>query len=302
MASKEPASGINFLSYRFISAVLSAVLLVYSAYLLSVKGMNYGIDFEGGVLIEARFETAPDLSALRQQFKLMEIGEAGIQNFGSDQDVLIRLRVGDEDEEVISALLNQVKSVLGDNVEYRRVETVGPKVGDDLRSGAMWAVMLSLIAILMYITMRFEWQYGAAAVVAIFHDIFLTLGFFALLDFEFNLPSLAALLTIAGYSINDTIVVFDRVRENRRKYRTTPLYQLINTSLNETLSRTLLTSATTLIAVSAFLFFGGEVIRDFNTVLIWGVFVGTYSSVYIASAFLLYIETFLQNKAGETED
>ena len=293
MAKAKLTDPIDFLSFRYITAVFSVVLLAYSAYLLIAKGMNYGIDFEGGVLIEARFDQAPDLVQMRQTFKDMEIGETGIQNFGSPEDVLIRLRVGDEDEAVITEMLNQVKSVLGEGVEYRRVETVGPKVGSDLREGAIWAVSLSLIAILMYITMRFEWQYGAAAVLAIFHDVFLTLGFFSLFNFEFNLPSLAAILTIAGYSINDTIVVFDRVRENRRKFRSVPLYQVVNSSLTETLSRTLLTSFTTLLAVSAFLFFGGEVIRDFNIVLMWGVFVGTYSSIYIASAFLLYIETFL---------
>ncbi|MHA1539937.1 MAG: protein translocase subunit SecF [Alphaproteobacteria bacterium] len=281
---------IDFMAgYRF-AVVISTILFLGALGLLVTRGLNYGIDFKGGVLIEARLQEAVPLNDLRKSLAALDIGTTDLQDLGTDKDILIRLPSVDGGEEAIAGLVSKVKDMLGEGTDYRRIETVGPKVGKDLAREATWAVGLSLLVIAFYVWFRFEWYYAVSSLATITHDVFLTLGLFSILGLEFDLPSMAAILTIAGYSINDTIVVFDRIRENYRKFRKKSRLEIINLSLNETLSRTVLTSVTTLIAVVTLLIFGGEVIRDFNIALLFGIVVGTYSSVYIASPMLMYIQ------------
>jgi preprotein translocase subunit SecF len=283
-----------FLRYRNLAFALSAALVVISLLLLPIKGLNFGIDFQGGTLIEVRMPgDAADLAGMRAALGRLGLGEVALQEFGAPTDVLIRIerQQGDEAEQL--AAVDLVKGALaesyGEDISYRRVEFVGPKVSGELLWAGTQAVLYALIAILVYIWFRFEWQFGVGAVVALIHDVLLTLGIFSLLGLEFNLATVAALLTIVGYSLNDTVVVYDRVRENLRRYKSLPLPALLDRSLNETLARTLMTSLTTLIALGALFVFGGPVIRDFTFAMIWGVVVGTYSSIFIATPLLLHL-------------
>lgn len=281
---------IKFLKFRKIAAVLSLLLCVASAGIFSAKGLNFGIDFRGGILIEIRTQGPADISKLRGTLSGLGLGEVQLQEFGQASDVLIRIerQAGGEKAQLVAVEL--AKKALGNEVNYRRTEFVGPKVGGELIEAGVTAVLLALGAMLVYIWFRFEWQFGVGAVVALLHDVLLTIGIFALLGLEFNLSTVAAILTIAGYSINDTVVVYDRVRENLRKYKQMPLTELLNVSINGTLSRTLLTSVTTLLALSALYFFGGEVLAGFSFAMIWGVIVGTYSSIFIAVPLLVYMK------------
>ena len=281
---------INFLKFRKIAAVLSLLLCVASAGIFSAKGLNFGIDFRGGILIEIRTQGPADISKLRGTLSGLGLGEVQLQEFGQASDVLIRIerQAGGEKAQLVAVEL--AKKALGNEVNYRRTEFVGPKVGGELIEAGGTAGLLALGAMLVYIWFRFEWQFGVGAVVALLHDVLLTIGIFALLGLEFNLSTVAAILTIAGYSINDTVVVYDRVRENLRKYKQMPLTELLNVSINGTLSRTLLTSVTTLLALSALYFFGGEVLAGFSFAMIWGVIVGTYSSIFIAVPLLVYMK------------
>jgi preprotein translocase subunit SecF len=281
---------INFLKFRKIAAVFSLLLCVASAGIFSAKGLNFGIDFRGGILIEIRTQGPADISKLRGTLSGLGLGEVQLQEFGQASDVLIRIerQAGGEKAQLVAVEL--AKKALGNEVNYRRTEFVGPKVGGELIEAGVTAVLLALGAMLVYIWFRFEWQFGVGAVVALLHDVLLTIGIFALLGLEFNLSTVAAILTIAGYSINDTVVVYDRVRENLRKYKQMPLAELLNVSINSTLSRTLLTSVTTLLALSALYFFGGEVLAGFSFAMIWGVIVGTYSSIFIAVPLLVYMK------------
>jgi preprotein translocase subunit SecF len=280
---------INFLQFRKITAVFSLLLCVASAGLFFTKGLNFGIDFRGGILIEVRTEGPADISKLRASLSDLGLGEVQLQEFGQASDVLIRIERQPGGEKAQLVAVEKAKKALGDEVNYRRTEFVGPKVGGELIEAGITAVVLALGAMLVYIWFRFEWQFGVGAVVALLHDVLLTIGIFALLGLEFNLSTVAAILTIAGYSINDTVVVYDRVRENLRKYKQMPLAELLNLSINGTLSRTLLTSVTTLLALSALYFFGGEVLAGFSFAMIWGVLVGTYSSIFIAVPLLVYM-------------
>jgi preprotein translocase subunit SecF len=281
---------INFLKFRKIAAVFSLLLCVASAGIFSAKGLNFGIDFRGGILIEIRTQGPADISKLRGTLSGLGLGEVQLQEFGQASDVLIRIerQAGGEKAQLVAVEL--AKKALGNEVNYRRTEFVGPKVGGELIEAGVTAVLLALGAMLVYIWFRFEWQFGVGAVVALLHDVLLTIGIFALLGLEFNLSTVAAILTIAGYSINDTVVVYDRVRENLRKYKQMPLAELLNVSINSTLSRTLLTSVTTLLALSALYFFGGEVLAGFSFAMIWGVIVGTYSSIFFAVPLLVYMK------------
>ncbi|MDE0796955.1 MAG: protein translocase subunit SecF [Alphaproteobacteria bacterium] len=281
---------INFLKFRKIAAVFSLLLCVASAGIFSAKGLNFGIDFRGGILIEIRTQGPADISKLRGTLSGLGLGEVQLQEFGQASDVLIRIerQAGGEKAQLVAVEI--AKKALGNEVNYRRTEFVGPKVGGELIEAGVTAVLLALGAMLVYIWFRFEWQFGVGAVVALLHDVLLTIGIFALLGLEFNLSTVAAILTIAGYSINDTVVVYDRVRENLRKYKQMPLAELLNVSINSTLSRTLLTSVTTLLALSALYFFGGEVLAGFSFAMIWGVIVGTYSSIFIAVPLLVYMK------------
>lgn len=278
---------LAFVAKRKIFFVFSALLVAASVFMFISKGLNYGIDFKGGIMLEIRTEKAADISEMRKQLGDLGLGEVSLQEFGQPTDVLIRVQRQDGDENAQQVAVAKVKEALGDKVEYRRTEFVGPKVSDELFTDGLEAVGLAILAILIYIWFRFEWQFGFGAVVALTHDVITTIGIFALMGFEFNLSTVAAVLTIAGYSINDTVVVFDRVRENLRKYKTMPMPEILNNSVNQTLSRTIITSVTTLLALFALYFLGGEVIRDFSFAMIWGVLIGTYSSICLGVPILL---------------
>ena len=280
---------VDFVGRRNVTFVISIVLIAISIGFFLVRGLNYGIDFLGGILIEVRTTEAADIGAMRGVLGDLDIGEVSLQEFGQPTDVLIRVQRQEGGEAAQQEAVRKVKEALGGGVDYRRTETVGPKVGAELKEAGTYAVLSAIIAMLLYIWFRFEWQFGVGAVLALAHDVITTVGVFSLLQLEFNLSTVAAVLTIAGYSINDTVVVFDRVRENLRRYKTLPMTDLLNKSVNETLSRTVMTSATTLLALLSLFFLGGEVIRDFAFAMIWGVIIGTYSSVWIASATLLWM-------------
>ncbi len=285
-----PDTSFRFIALRKRAYIVSILMILASAASLATQGLNFGIDFVGGTLIEVRTDGPADIQAMRQVLTALDRGEVGLQEFGQPTDVLIRIQQQPGGDAAQQATVAAVKSALGDSVEeYRRVEVVGPKVGGELIEAGAISVGLALLAIMAYIWFRFEWQFGVGAVLALAHDVVTTVGVFSLLQLEFNLSTVAAVLTIAGYSINDTVVVFDRVRENLRRFKTLPMTDLLNRSVNETLSRTVVTSATTLLALFALFFLGGEVIRDFAFAMIWGVIIGTYSSIWIASTTLLWM-------------
>lgn len=283
---------IKFTKQRIAAFFVSAILVIASVAQLSISGLNFGIDFTGGTLVEVQTKGPADIADLRSRFSTLDLGTVSIQEFGEADEVLIRIpQQENAEEQSQTELLEVIKGAIDDSVaEYRRVEFVGPQVGKELIVTGAKAVFFSLLGILMYIWIRFEWQFGLAAVCALIHDTVLTMGFFAFSQVEFNLSTVAAVLMIAGYSINDTVVVFDRVRENLRKYKRKLLADVFDLSINQMLARTLMTSVTTLLALVALWYFGGEVIRGFITTLVIGVVIGTYSSVYIATPLLLYIK------------
>tara|TARA_A100001015_G_scaffold312787_1_gene418653 strand:- start:3637 stop:4452 length:816 start_codon:yes stop_codon:yes gene_type:complete len=261
--------------------------MLFSVFLFVKKNLNLGIDFKGGVMVEAKFKSAPNLEDLRKNISSFLSTNIEIQEFGDPETILFRIEKKSNDEEEQKLIISELKKGLPSDVDYRRVEFVGPKVGKELQILGLKAILYSLVAMFIYIWFRFSgWQFGLGAVFALFHDVFSTLGFFALTQIEFNLASIAAILTIAGYSINDTVVVFDRVRENLVKTEI-PLSELLNKSINQTLSRTIMTSLTTLLALLALFLFGGEVIKGFVSAMMWGVLVGTYSSIFIASPLII---------------
>jgi preprotein translocase subunit SecF len=280
-------TNFDFTGKRIAAFSLSMIMILLSIFFFTVRGLNFGIDFQGGTMIDVMFEQAPDLVSLRTQLDELSLGEVKIQEFGEPENILIRVQRQKGDEKAQLAAITSVKEALGDDLDYRRTEFVGPKVGAELIKAAAQAVCLSLFAIMVYIWFRFEWQFGVGAVVALMHDVITTIGLFAILQLEFNLSTIAAILTIAGYSINDTVVVYDRVRENLRKYKKMALPDILNRSINQTLARTTMTSATTLLALLALYFFGGDIIHDFVLAMIWGVFVGTYSSIFVAVPLLI---------------
>ena len=291
---------VNFLRFRQVGMGLSLVLCLASAVLFMTKGLNYGIDFQGGILIEVRTSGPANIGQIRGQISKLGLGNIEIQEFGQPTDVLIRVERQPGGAKEQNQAVEKVKSTLGSDVDYRRIEFVGPKVSGELVEAGITAVILALAAMLLYIWFRFEWQFGVGAVVALVHDVLLTIGVFSILGLEFNLSTVAAILTIAGYSINDTVVVYDRVRENLRKYKVMELIELLNLSLNDTLSRTLLTSITTLLALFILYFFGGEVLKGFSFAMIWGVLIGTYSSLMVATPLLIQMR--LRRSAFSNED
>lgn len=280
----------DYVGKRMAAFMLSGLLIVASLGSLAVQGLNFGIDFAGGILIEIETPQEADVGGIRQTVSELGLGDVSVTTFGdTGRDVVIRVAEQAGGDEAQVQALNTVKAALGDDVTYRRTEVVGPKVGAELiRDGAL-AVVLSILAISIYIWLRFEWQFALGAMAALIHDVITTIGLFSIFQISFDLTTVAALLTVAGYSINDTVVQYDRVRENLRKYKKMELPDLLNKSLNEVLSRTLLTSITTLLAVLALLFFGGEVLRGFSFALTWGVVIGTFSSFYVALPILLYL-------------
>ncbi|MEX2452125.1 MAG: protein translocase subunit SecF [Rhodospirillales bacterium] len=280
----------RFIPFRKIFFLFSLLLILGSIGIYAVKNLNYGIDFKGGILMEVRVPgEKANIAEMRGTLGNLGLGEVNLQEFGQPRDVLIRVQRQEGDEKAQQAAIDTVKKALGDRVSYRRTEFVGPQVSEELFWDGVYAVVAAMFAILLYIWFRFEWQFGLCAVIALTHDVLTTVGLFALLQLEFNLTTVAAVLTIAGYSINDTVVVFDRVRENLRKYKKMPLSELLNNSVNETLSRTLMTSVTTLLALLALYFLGAQVIKDFSFAMIWGVLIGTYSSICLAVPLLLYL-------------
>ncbi len=283
-------TNIQFINKRFIAMVLSSFLVLTSLGLYMTRGLNLGIDFLGGIMLEVKTKGQADIGDLRSRVSALNLGDVSMQEFGSPDVVLIRVQRQEGGDNAQQAAVTKVKDALGDVVsEYRRTEFVGPTVGAELQESAFLAVVAAIGAILVYVWFRFEWQFGVGAIVALAHDVISTVGLFSLLALDFNLSTVAALLTIAGYSINDTVVVFDRVRENMRKYKKMPLPELFNRSINETLSRTVNTSLTTMLALLALFVFGGEVIRGFTVAMMWGIFVGTYSSIALAVPLLLYL-------------
>ena len=268
--------------------ILSAIMIVISLLLLIFKGLNFGIDFKGGTLIELRSsETKINVSSLRDNLSQMNLGDISVKKFGNDQDYLIKFENKDNKKDVVEDIRTKFDESFGNNFDFRRVENVGPKVSAELLRSGIIAISVSLAIMLIYIWIRFEWQFSLGAITALFHDVIITLGLFSLLNLEINLSIIAAVLTIVGYSMNDTVVIFDRVRENLRKYSDIKIFELTNISINETLSRTLITSITTLLALISIFLFGGEILKGFSLAMIFGVIFGTYSSIYIANTILV---------------
>jgi preprotein translocase subunit SecF len=280
---------IKFIRYSRFGFFLSGLLGLASILLFAFVNLNYGVDFKGGTVFVIRTEQPPDLDELREKINALGFGEATLQEFGAANEILIRLPAVEGGDAAQQAVVAKVKEVLGPKVEYLSVDVVGPKVSGELTQQSILAVVIAIIGILIYIWFRFEWQFALGTVVSLLHDVVLTIGLFCLIKLEFNLQIIAAILTIVGYSLNDTVVVFDRVREFMRKYKQMPLADLIDFSINSVLPRTLLTSVTTLIALIALYIFGGEVLRGFTMAMIWGVLVGTYSSIFIASPLLIIL-------------
>ena len=268
--------------------IASLVLVIVSLCFLMFKGLNFGIDFKGGTLIELRSSyDKVNVSSLRDNLSKIDLGDVSVKKFGNNQDYLIKFENNNNKNDVIEKIRINLDKSFGNNFDFRRVENVGPKVSAELLKSGIIAIATSLVIMLIYIWIRFEWQFSLGAIIALFHDVIITLGLFSLLSLEINLSIIAAVLTIVGYSMNDTVVIFDRVRENLRKYSDIKIFELTNLSINETLSRTLITSVTTLLALFSIFFFGGEILKGFSLAMIFGVIFGTYSSIYIANTVLV---------------
>lgn len=285
---------VDFMGTRWIGFALSIFFTLASIGLVATKGLNLGIDFTGGVLMEINTPDAPDLGAMRDLLGHQGFGEISLQNIGDVQagrDVMIRVQlVGDTEQSVVVGKIKTLLAgLLGDKIDYRKIDFVGPTVGGELIQNGILATLFAFAAIMLYVWFRFEWQYGVGAILALVHDSILILGFFALTRLEFGLTAIAAILTIIGYSINDSVVIYDRIRENMRRFKKMPVFDLLNVSINETLSRTVLTASTTLLASLALLIWGGEVIESFSAAMVFGVIMGTYSSIYISAPTLIYL-------------
>ena len=281
---------IAFNKYYNKFNILSVLLVSVSLLFLIFKGLNFGIDFKGGTLIELRSsDNKINVTSLRDNLNQMDLGDVSVKNFGNDTDYLIKFEISDN-KNVIEEIKTNLDKSFGNNFDFRRVENVGPKVSAELLKSGIVAICVALTLMLIYIWIRFEWQFSLGAILALFHDVIVTLGLFSLLGLEINLSIIAAVLTIVGYSMNDTVVIYDRVRENLRKYSDIKIYDLTNISINETLSRTLITSVTTLLALLSIFLFGGEILKGFSLAMIFGVIFGTYSSIYIANTVLVRLK------------
>ena len=293
---------IKFNKYYNQFNILSVSLVLISLLLLTFKGLNFGIDFKGGTLIELRStDTKVNVSSLRDNLNQMDLGDVSVKKFGNDTDFLIKFE-NNNDINIIEEIKSHLDKSFGNNFNFRRVENVGPKVSAELLKSGVIAISVALFLMLIYIWIRFEWQFSLGAILALFHDVIVTLGLFSLLGLEINLSIIAAVLTIVGYSMNDTVVIFDRVRENLKKYSDIKIYELTNISINETLSRTLITSATTLLALLSIFFFGGEILKGFSLAMIFGVIFGTYSSIYIANPILVALNVSQRTIVKEEKD
>lgn len=278
---------IDFLKARKFTYALSALMVILSVACIAIKGFNYGIDFSGGILMELKASRAIDVEKVRKELNTVDLEDINIQTIGQTGDeIMIRAQAKDMNEKEQMAAVNEIKKVLGSEYEYRRVELVGPQVGGELKKDGVIASLIAILAITAYIWFRFEWQFAIGAMVGLLHDIITTLGLLSLLNFDFSLTTVAAILTLAGYSVNDTVVTYDRIRENLRKYKKMPQYELLNKSINDIFSRTILTGLTTLLAASALLIWGGDTLRSFSFTIAWGVVVGTYSSIYVSAVML----------------
>ena len=284
-------NNINFVSKFKKANVISITIFVLSILFISFKGLNYGIDFKGGTLIELRTDTSISASSIRESLKSMELGDVNVKNFGKDGDYLVKVEQKNTNN---NNLIPQIKKTLSDNlnadIDFRRVENVGPKVSSELLESSVIAISLALAAMLFYIWVRFEWQFSVGSIIALFHDVVITLGIFSVLSLEINLSIIAAVLTIVGYSMNDTVVIYDRIRENLFKYTKISISDVSNLSINETLARTIITSVTTLLALFSIYILGGEILRGFSFAMILGVIIGTYSSIFVASPILKFLK------------
>ena len=284
-------NNINFVSKFKKANVISITIFVLSILFISFKGLNYGIDFKGGTLIELRTDTSISASSIRESLKSMELGDVNVKNFGKDGDYLVKVEQKNTNN---NNLIPQIKKTLSDNlnadIDFRRVENVGPKVSSELLESSVIAISLALAAMLFYIWVRFEWQFSVGSIIALFHDVVITLGIFSVLSLEINLSIIAAVLTIVGYSMNDTVVIYDRIRENLFKYTKISISDVSNLSINETLARTIITSVTTLLALFSIYILGGEILRGFSFAMILGVIIGTYSSIFVASPVLKFFK------------
>ena len=296
-------SNISFNKFYRKFNILSLILIVISLVFLIFKGLNYGVDFKGGTLIELRTtDKTNNISLIRDSFNQMNLGDVSVKKFGNETDFIVKFeKQNSNDPEFIKNIQNKLSSSIGD-VDFRRVENVGPKVSSELLKSGIFAISLSLAAMLLYIWIRFEWQFSLGAILAIFHDVIITLGIFSIFSLEINLSIVAAVLTIVGYSMNDTVVIFDRVRENLRKYSDIKIFDLTNISINETLSRTIITSVTTLLALFSIYLFGGEILKGFSLAMILGVVFGTYSSIYIANPILVALNVSQRTIVKEEKD
>ena len=295
---------INFNKYFKLFNIFSILLIFLSIVLLLFKGLNYGVDFKGGTLIELRAtDKQITISQLRQSFLNMNLGDVSVKEFGKNNDFLIKFeKKENNNSNLISEVKESLTKSIGSGFNFRRVENVGPKVSAELLNSGIIAIALSLVAMLFYIWIRFEWQFSLGAIFALFHDVILTLGIFSLFSFEINLSIVAAVLTIVGYSMNDTVVIFDRVRENLNKFSDIKIFDLTNISINETLSRTIITSVTTLLALVSIYIFGGEILKGFSLAMILGVIFGTYSSIYIANPILILLNVSQKTISKEDKD
>jgi len=290
----------NFSSKFKYANIFSLILFFLSIILITFKGLNYGIDFKGGTLIELRSNNI-ESSSIRDVLKNMNLGDVNVKKFGNEGDFLIKIEEKGDNNELIPEIKKNLSDNLNSEINFRRVENVGPKVSAELLQSGIIAIVLSLAAMLFYIWIRFEWQFSVGAIVALFHDVIITLGVFSLLSLEINLSIIAAVLTIVGYSMNDTVVIYDRVRENLGKYHKLEIANIANLSINETLARTIITSVTTLLALFSIFILGGEILRGFSFAMILGVFIGTYSSIFVASPILKFFKVSYKTLEKEEE-
>ena len=293
-------TNINFMKAAKLAAAFSILLCIGSIACMSLKGFNYGIDFSGGILMEIKSDSVIDLDQMRKDLSQVDIHDVNLQTVGeTGEEVMIRAQADGMDEKQQMATINLIKQTLGSSYEYRRVELVGPQVGDELKMDGIIASVIAVLAISAYIWVRFEWQFALGAMIGLIHDVLTTLGVLSLFNFDFSLTTVAAILTLAGYSVNDTVVTYDRVRENLRKYKKMPQVELLNKSINDIFSRTILTGLTTLLAALALFIFGGDTLESFSFVIVWGVLIGTYSSIYVSATFLNLFD--LRKKPDEKE-
>ena len=295
---------INFSSLFKVANIISLIAVLISIFFLFFKGLNYGVDFKGGTLLEIRIDNPNiEIQDIRNSLKIKDLGDVNVKQFGKKGDFLIKFeKSSSENDQFIGELKEEISKSLNTEVNFRRVENVGPKVSSELLKNGLTAIALSLAAMLFYIWIRFEWQFSLGSIIALIHDVIITLGIFSILSFEVNLSIVAAVLTIVGYSMNDTVVIFDRIRENLLKFSKIEINEIANISINETLSRTLITSLTTLVALLSIFILGGEILKGFSFAMILGVIIGTYSSVFVASPVLNYFKVSQKTLLKEEEN